>query len=125
VYTAQDVDFSMGEGFERQRAEAAAVLAELDRRKEARTMAVPTDTEQVKARLRELGEPATLFAEGVSVRVSCVIQKLTLVCPISSLETAENVSSMFWDRFAKLEAMAGRWKWIRLAMIQKTLRMRK
>lgn len=29
-------------------------------------MAVPTDTEQVKARLRELGEPATLFAEGVS-----------------------------------------------------------
>jgi len=56
----------MGEGFERQRAEAAAVLAELDRRREARTMAVPTDTEQVKARLRELGEPATLFAEGVS-----------------------------------------------------------
>jgi U4/U6 small nuclear ribonucleoprotein PRP4 len=57
----------MGEGFERQRAEAAAVLAELDRRKAARTMAVPTDNGQVIAKLREMGEPATLFGEGVSL----------------------------------------------------------
>jgi U4/U6 small nuclear ribonucleoprotein PRP4 len=56
----------MGEGFERQRAEAAALLQALDRKKAARTMAVPTDDKQVKARLREMGEPAILFGEGVS-----------------------------------------------------------
>lgn len=56
----------MGDGFERQRAEAAAIIAELDRKKAARTMAVPTDDGQVKARLREMGEPAILFGEGVS-----------------------------------------------------------
>lgn len=55
----------MGDGFERQRAEAAAIIAELDRKKAARTMAVPTDDGQVKARLREMGEPAILFGEGV------------------------------------------------------------
>lgn len=66
VTVAQDVDFSMGEGFERQRAEAAALIDALDRKKAARTMAVPTDDKQVKARLREMGEPAILFGEGVS-----------------------------------------------------------
>lgn len=59
----------MGEGFERQRAEAAALLQALDRKKAARTMAVPTDDRQVKARLREMGEPAILFGEGVSGRM--------------------------------------------------------
>lgn len=60
----------MGEGFERQRAEAAALLQALDRKKAARTMAVPTDDRQVKARLRERGEPAILFGEGVSSQLS-------------------------------------------------------
>lgn len=64
--SAQDVDYSMGEGFERQRAEAAALIEALDRKKAARTLAVPTDDKQVKARLREMGEPAILFGEGVS-----------------------------------------------------------
>src|SRR4051812_11872385 len=66
-YLARDDDFSMGgEAFERQRAENAAILAALERKKEARTMAVPTDDGRVKARLRELGEPICLFAEGVN-----------------------------------------------------------
>jgi U4/U6 small nuclear ribonucleoprotein PRP4 len=56
-----------GEAFERQRAENAAILAALERKKEARTMAVPTDDGRVKARLRELGEPICMFGEGVSV----------------------------------------------------------
>jgi U4/U6 small nuclear ribonucleoprotein PRP4 len=56
----------MGEGFERQRAEAAALIEALDRKKQARTLAVPTDDRQVKARLRSMGEPAILFGEGVS-----------------------------------------------------------
>lgn len=67
----------MGEGFERQRAEAAALLQALDRKKAARTMAVPTDDRQVKARLRELGEPAILFGEGVSRHLSFAPRRST------------------------------------------------
>jgi U4/U6 small nuclear ribonucleoprotein PRP4 len=47
------------------RAENKALLDELDRKKRARTMAVPTDDNRVKARLREIGEPITLFGERV------------------------------------------------------------
>jgi hypothetical protein len=42
-----------------------------------------------------------------------------------SLETAENVSSMFWDSFDKLEARVGRWKWNLVAMTLRTLRTKK
>ncbi len=68
--SVRDEDFSMGgEAFERQRAENAAILAALERKKEARTMAVPTNDAQVRARLREIGHPICLFGEGVSIRM--------------------------------------------------------
>ena len=53
-------------GSERARLENKAILGELERKKKARNMAVPTDDNRVKARLRELGEPITLFGERVS-----------------------------------------------------------
>ena len=87
LLTAQDVDYSMGEGFERQRAEAAALLQALDRKKAARTMAVPTDDKQVKARLREMGEPVTLFGEGVSHTCIAVSVDLIAMCRPHSQET--------------------------------------
>ncbi|CAH3109932.1 unnamed protein product [Porites lobata] len=40
------------------------LLAEFERRKKARAITVPTGDASVKARLRELGEPITLFGEG-------------------------------------------------------------
>lgn len=40
------------------------LLAEFERRKKARAITVPTDDASVKARLREIGEPITLFGEG-------------------------------------------------------------
>ncbi|KAI6114848.1 WD40-repeat-containing domain protein [Pisolithus croceorrhizus] len=52
-------------GSERARQENKAILDELERKKKARSMAVPTDDNRVKARLRELGEPITLFGERV------------------------------------------------------------
>lgn len=52
-------------GSERARVENKAILDELERKKKARSMAVPTDDNRVKARLRELGEPITLFGERV------------------------------------------------------------
>lgn len=51
---------------ERARMENQVVLDELERKKKARTTAVPTDDGRVKARLREIGEPITLFGERVS-----------------------------------------------------------
>jgi hypothetical protein len=50
---------------DRARTENKIILDELERKKKARAMAVPTDDNRVKARLREIGEPITLFGERV------------------------------------------------------------
>lgn len=52
-------------GSDRARIENKVILDELERKKKARSMAVPTDDTRVKARLREIGEPITLFGERV------------------------------------------------------------
>jgi len=54
-------------GSERARLENQAILDELERKKKARALAVPTDDGKVKARLREIGEPITLFGERVRI----------------------------------------------------------
>uniref|UniRef100_A0A8C4R5Y9 Pre-mRNA splicing tri-snRNP complex factor PRPF4 n=1 Tax=Eptatretus burgeri TaxID=7764 RepID=A0A8C4R5Y9_EPTBU len=46
----------------------AEVLAEFERRKRARQITVPTDDAEVKAGLRNLSEPITLFGEGPAER---------------------------------------------------------
>ncbi|RDX48207.1 U4/U6 snRNP-specific spliceosomal protein [Lentinus brumalis] len=51
------------QGSERARLENQVILDELERKKKARNLAVPTDDNKVKARLREMGEPITLFGE--------------------------------------------------------------
>ena len=59
----------------------AEVLAEFERRKRARQINVSTDDSEVKACLRALGEPITLFGEGPAERrerccaCPCVLQK--------------------------------------------------
>jgi U4/U6 small nuclear ribonucleoprotein PRP4 len=53
------------QGSERARLENQVILGELERKKKARSMAAPTDDNRVKARLREIGEPITLFGERV------------------------------------------------------------
>ena len=50
---------------DRAREENKIILDELERKKKARALAVPTDDKLVRARLRELGEPITLFGERV------------------------------------------------------------
>lgn len=54
------------------RIENKLILDELERKKKARSLAVPTDDNKVKARLREIGEPITIFGERVRVRFSCL-----------------------------------------------------
>ena len=64
-------------GSERARLENKVLLDELERKKKARNLAVPTDDNKVKARLREIGEPITLFGE----RVRTIALPYTLCCP--------------------------------------------
>lgn len=59
------IDDGNYQGSERARLENKALLDELERKKKARSLAVPTDDNRVKARLREIGEPITLFGERV------------------------------------------------------------
>lgn len=44
--------------------QASAFLSQMSRKRRAMAIAVPTDDGRVRARLRELGEPITLFGEG-------------------------------------------------------------
>ncbi|KAI0485197.1 WD40 repeat-like protein [Xylariaceae sp. FL0804] len=47
---------------------ASALLSQFERKRMAASIAVPTDDGRVRARLRELGEPVTLFGEGPADR---------------------------------------------------------
>lgn len=49
-------------------AAASAFLSQLDRKRRAAALVIPTADAQVRLRLRELGEPITLFGEGPSER---------------------------------------------------------
>lgn len=63
---------SYGPASDRLIQENAELLAELERKKRARKLQnVPTDDRKVRLRLRELGEPITLFGEGVRSSSSC------------------------------------------------------
>lgn len=47
---------------------ASAIISQMERKKKAAAIIVPTDDGRVRARLRELGEPITLFGEGPADR---------------------------------------------------------
>lgn len=74
-------------GSERARQENKVILDELERKKKARSLAVPTDDNRVKARLREIGEPITLFGE----RVRNSPHLCALTYDAFRLQTAETV----------------------------------
>ncbi|XP_065140264.1 U4/U6 small nuclear ribonucleoprotein Prp4 [Paramisgurnus dabryanus] len=59
----------------------AEVLAEFERRKRARQITVSTDDVEVKACLRSLGEPITLFGEGPAERRERLRNFLSVVGP--------------------------------------------
>lgn len=66
-------------GSERARIENKVILDELERKKRARSVAVPTDDNRVKARLREIGEPITLFGERPADRRDRLIYVLSQI----------------------------------------------
>ncbi|KIW04116.1 hypothetical protein, variant [Verruconis gallopava] len=56
---------------------ASNVLAQLERKRFAQTIAVPTDDKKVRSQLRSLGEPITLFGEGPAERRDRLRELLT------------------------------------------------
>lgn len=58
----------------------AEVLAEFERRKRARQITVSTDDVEVKACLRALGEPITLFGEGPAERRERWVDDTCKIC---------------------------------------------
>ena len=58
---------------------ASAILSQFDRKRRAAQIAVPTDDGRVRARLREIGEPITLFGEGPGDRRDRLRELLTVL----------------------------------------------
>jgi U4/U6 small nuclear ribonucleoprotein PRP4 len=73
----EDYEYEQTAAAERARQENQELLEQLERRKRARKIAVPTDDGRVKARLRELGEPITLFGERAADRRERLIHLLS------------------------------------------------
>uniref|UniRef100_A0AAY4DZR3 Pre-mRNA processing factor 4 (PRP4)-like domain-containing protein n=1 Tax=Denticeps clupeoides TaxID=299321 RepID=A0AAY4DZR3_9TELE len=81
---AGNINISSGEAMEmedRVSERQAEVLAEFERRKRARQITVSTDDAEVKACLRALGEPITLFGEGPAERRERLRNTLSVVGP--------------------------------------------
>jgi U4/U6 small nuclear ribonucleoprotein PRP4 len=68
---------------------ASAVLAQFERKRLAASIAVPTDDGRVRAELRKLGEPVTLFGEGPSERRDRLRQLLTIQKELAGLENGD------------------------------------
>ncbi|KAK5663702.1 hypothetical protein OQA88_4133 [Cercophora sp. LCS_1] len=78
VESAIDRDYDIpgaGAGIAPER--ASVLLSQFERRRLAATIAVPTDDGRVRAKLRELGEPITLFGEGPGDRRDRLRELLT------------------------------------------------
>ncbi|KAG6813884.1 hypothetical protein H0H92_006291 [Tricholoma furcatifolium] len=83
---------------ERARLENQVILDELERKKKARSMAVPTDDNRVKARLREVGEPITLFGERAADR------RDRLILVLSQINAARGEDGMHVDEESSSES---------------------
>lgn len=68
---------------------ASAILNQFNRKRLAATIAVPTDDGRVRARLREMGEPVTLFGEGPSERRDRLRELMTIQAEMSGLENGD------------------------------------
>jgi U4/U6 small nuclear ribonucleoprotein PRP4 len=102
----EDYEYEQTAAAERARQENQELLEQLERRKRARNIAVPTDDGRVRARLRELGEPITLFGERAADRRERLIYLLSrrreqdgddamLVDEESSEEEEVHISAMY------------------------------
>ncbi|KAK2937544.1 G-protein beta WD-40 repeat [Fusarium oxysporum f. sp. vasinfectum] len=68
---------------------ASAILSQFNRKRLAATIAVPTDDTRVRAKLREMGEPVTLFGEALVDRRDRLRELLTIQAEMTGLENAK------------------------------------
>jgi len=82
ILIEEDDNYEYVESAKMAKAEQQAILDEFERKKKARNIAVPTDDKKVRLRLRELGEPITLFGEGVSITTQFInfIKENNIIC---------------------------------------------
>ena len=76
---------------------ASAILSQFSRKRRAAAIAVPTDDGRVRARLRELGEPVTLFGEGPGDRRDRLRELLTIQAEIDGINEDEEGDSHMQD----------------------------
>jgi U4/U6 small nuclear ribonucleoprotein PRP4 len=68
---------------------ASAILNQFNRKRLAATIAVPTDDGRVRTKLREMGEPATLFGEGPGDRRDRLRELMTIQAELNGLENGD------------------------------------
>lgn len=68
---------------------ASAILNQFNRKRLAATIAVPTDDGRVRAKLREMGEPITLFGEGPADRRDRLRELMTIQAEMAGLENGD------------------------------------
>lgn len=85
-----DHDYDMPSGVAGVASEkASAILGQFNRKRLAATMVVPTDDGRVRAKLREMGEPITLFGEGPAERRDRLRELLTIQAEMTALENGD------------------------------------
>ncbi|CAG8977076.1 hypothetical protein HYALB_00005784 [Hymenoscyphus albidus] len=73
---------------------ASAILSQFSRKRKAAAIAVPTDDGRVRSRLREMGEPITLFGEGPGDRRDRLRELLSIQAEIDGLDEEDNDTKM-------------------------------
>ncbi|EHK98829.1 putative endopolyphosphatase [Glarea lozoyensis 74030] len=73
---------------------ASAILNQFNRKRKAAAIAVPTDDGRVRARLREMGEPITLFGEGLGDRRDRLRQLMAIQAEIDEAEDDDGDARM-------------------------------
>ena len=82
---------------------ASAILSQFDRKRRAAQIAVPTDDGRVRARLREIGEPITVFGEGPGDRRDRLRELLTIQAEDAEAEGGLNGGTLMGDSGAGAE----------------------
>jgi U4/U6 small nuclear ribonucleoprotein PRP4 len=82
-----DYDIPMGAGAAPEK--TSAILNQFNRKRLAATIAVPTDDGRVRAKLREMGEPVTLFGEGPGDRRDRLRELMTIQAELAGLENGD------------------------------------
>ncbi|PKS06476.1 hypothetical protein jhhlp_007224 [Lomentospora prolificans] len=82
---------------------ASAILSTFNRKRLAATIAVPTDDGRVRARLRELGEPITLFGEGPADRRDRLRELLTVQAELAGKQEGGDVTMQDADEVEEEE----------------------